>query len=228
MRIKSAFAAVALGVSALGLGGCATGLDTKVTRYQPHSIPAGASFYVVPRDGAPSPQFYRYASMLSQQLQSYGYQPAGAPQAADMLVRVDYGVGDPETVVRSDPFYGPGYGGYGMGWRDPFFNPYWGSWGRPYYSRWGNYPYYYGWNDPWMFGAGGYRGIDAYTVYKSHFDMDIVQRATNAPLFEGHAQARSRNDELDRLMPSLIQAMFAGFPGRNGETVRITIPDQPR
>ena len=58
--------------------------------------------------------------------------------------------------------------------------------------------------------------------------MDIVRRADNAPLFEGHAKARSSTDELDKLVPSLVTAMFTGFPGRNGETVKITVPSKPR
>jgi hypothetical protein len=235
MRIRHLFAAAALGLGAVALSGCATGLNTKVTRYQPASIPAGYSFYVVPKEGTAGPQFYRYASMISQQLEAQGFRPAGTPQLADMLVRVGYGVDQGQTIVRSDPFYGPGYGwGYGrfggFGYRDPFFDPYWGTWGRPDYSRWSRHPYYYGWGDPFSYGGlGGYGGrIDSYTLYKSQLDMDIVQRATNAPLFEGHAQARSQTDNLDALVPNLITAMFTGFPGRNGETVKITIPNAPR
>jgi len=58
--------------------------------------------------------------------------------------------------------------------------------------------------------------------------MDIVRRADNAPLFEGHARARSQTDNTDVLVPDLITAMFTGFPGRNGETVKITVPPQKR
>lgn len=231
MRIRQLFSAAALGLAALSLNACATGLNTKVTRYQPASIPAGYSFYVVPKHGQADPRFYRYASMVSQQLQAQGFRPAGSTQAADMLVRIGYDVDEGQTIVRSDPFYGPGwgYGRYGgFGYRDPFFDPYWGAWGRPYYSRWSRYPYYYGWGDPFSYGGLGYGRIDSYTLYKSQLDMDIVQRATNAPLFEGHAQARSQTDNLDALVPNLITAMFTGFPGRNGETVRITIPNTPR
>lgn len=231
MRIRPLLSAAALGLAALTLNACATGLSTKVTRYQPAAIPAGASFYVVPSEGTPSPQFYRYASMLSQHLQSLGYQPAGAPGLADMLVRLDYGVDQGQTVIRPEAPYGPrrrwgpGFGSYGWGFGDPFYDPYWGIYhGSPYYSRWSRNPYYYGWYDPFTFGGYGYGGYDSYTVYKSHLDMDIVERGSNAPLFEGHAQAKSQSDELDALVPNLITAMFTGFPGRNGETVKITIP----
>jgi hypothetical protein len=239
MRIRKLAAAAALGVAALGLSACATGLNTKVTRYQAAMIPAGSSFYIVPKQGTATPQFYRYASMLTQQLEAKGYRPAGAPQVADMLVRVGYGVDQGQTHYDDD-FYGPfgGYGPYsrsgrfGFGYRDPFYDPFWGPYyGRPYYSRLSRYPFYYGWNDPFYSSAYGYGGYGPYglggrdyTIYKSFLDMDIVQRGTNAPLFEGHAKARSETDELDALVPNLIQAMFTGFPGRNGETVKITVP----
>jgi hypothetical protein len=43
-------------------------------------------------------------------------------------------------------------------------------------------------------------------------------------LFQGKAQARSQTDETGVLVPNLIEAMFTGFPGRSGETVKITVP----
>jgi hypothetical protein len=175
--------------------------------------------------------------MVSQQLEAKGYRPAGAPQAADMLVRLDYGVDEGKTEYVDQPFYGSsryGWGPYGFGWRDPFYDPFWGVYdGRPYWSRWSAYPYYYGWNDPFWYaspyagygGRGPYGyGIREYTVYKSYLDMDIVRRGDNAELFVGHAKARSQTDELDKLVPDLVEAMFTGFPGKNGETVKITVP----
>ena len=70
--------------------------------------------------------------------------------------------------------------------------------------------------------------MNVYTVFRSELEMDIVRRADNAPLFEGRAQARSQTDQTGVLVPNLIEAMFTGFPGRNGETVRITVPAAPR
>lgn len=237
MRIRQIFAASALGLAALGLTGCATGLPTKVTRFQAAEIPAGQSFYVVPAQGSGDAEFYHYATILSQQLEARGYRAAGAPQLADMLVRLDYGVDQGRVDERDDPFYRGGFGsGYAYGWNDPFYDPFYsGYYGRSYRSRYSSFPYYYGWNDPFYSGGFGYgaygpygRGYDSYTVYRSHLDMNISQRASGAPLFEGHAKARSSTDELNALVPNLIEAMFTGFPGRNGETVRITVPPRPK
>jgi Domain of unknown function (DUF4136) len=239
MRIRQLAASAALGLAALGLSACATGLNTQVSRYQAAAIPAGQSFYVVPVSGAPDPGFYRYAAMVSQQLEGQGYKPAGAPQVADLLVKLDYSVDEGKTEYVREPNYGPGfgYGPYGSFGYDPFWGG--GYWGSPFYSRWGGYPFYYGWNDPYWWGrpslgyagAGpygyspyGYGQIREYTVYKSFLDMNIVRRADNAQLFEGHAQARSQSDDLGKLVPPLVTAMFTGFPGKNGETVKITVP----
>jgi hypothetical protein len=220
MRIRKIAAAAALGLSAAALSGCATGLNTQVSRYQPATITAGQSFYVVPEQGAPTPEFYRYASMVSQQLTAQGFRPAGAPQVADLLVRLDYGVDEGRREYARD--YTARYRNGGLGWYDPFYGPYGGGYyGRPYYSRWGGYPFYYGWDDP-FFGSG--YGIRERTVYKSFLDMDIVRSVDNAQLFEGHAQARSGTNKMDELVPSLVTAMFTGFPGQSGETVKITVP----
>ncbi len=221
MRISNLAASAALGLAVLGLSACATGLNTQVSRYQAAAITPGQTFYVVPANGAPDPGFNRYASMVSQQLEAQGFRAAGAPQLADLLVRMDYSVDRGHTVSERDPFYGRPYGPFGYG-------RYGGGWGSPYYSRWGD-PFYYGWNDPYWWArpspgyAGGY-GAQAHIEFKSFLDMNIARRADNAQLFQGHVEARSQSPNLDRLVPPLITAMFTGFPGRSGETVRITVP----
>jgi hypothetical protein len=111
-----------------------------------------------------------------------------------------------------DPAPGGLWGPY---WGSPFYRPRFG-WG------WGG-GYLLGWNDPFWYGD----GIDSYVEYHSQVDLHIRASGTNAPLFDGRAQARSETNRLDVVVPSLVGAMFTGFPGRNGETVRITIPTRP-
>ena len=227
MRIRNFAAAAILGVAALGLSGCATGLPTKVTRYST-AIPQGQSFYVVPAQGIqPGLEFNSYAGIVAQQLAARGYRQAPSTAAADMLVKVGYGVDEGRQEVYVDPVA-----------RDPFF--YGGYYGRPYFSRYGYYggyrsPFYWGWNDPFWYASpyggygGGYRdAIRTYTVYNSALDLNIVRRVDNAPLFDGRAAARSQTDELGTLVPNLIEAMFTNFPGENGKTVKITIPASKR
>ena len=167
--------------------------------------------------------------MVAQAMQAQGYAPAASPADRDHARRGRLwrrrGRAARSSTIRSPavstaPFYG--------GYYDPFFRR--GLYGRPYYSRFGYYgarsPFYYGWDDPFWGSPfdSPYGGVRAYTVYKSYLDLDIRRQADNASLFEGHAKARSQTDNLGVLVPNLVEAMFTGFPGRSGETVKITVP----
>ena len=251
MKFTTKFGAAVLVAVSLALSACATGLPTRVTRYSALPIPSGQTFFVTQANGQPAGlEFGRHAAIVAQHLQARGYRQAASPQAADMLVRLGFSIDEQSREYSHhpadlyDPFYrgmryGPsryspfGYSRYGnspFGYSrygyDPFasYGPYgrYGHYyGRPYYSRYGYYgprsPFYYGWGDPYWGGA------EERVVFESELTMNIVRRADNAPLFEGRAQARSQTDEAGVLVPNLIEAMFTGFPGRNGETVRITV-----
>ena len=70
--------------------------------------------------------------------------------------------------------------------------------------------------------------MESYTVYTSGISMNIDRRADGQRLFEGQAQAVSTSNKLQYLVPNLVQAMFTGFPGNSGETVRITIAPEKK
>jgi hypothetical protein len=217
MRISKLAAAITLGISALALSACAESLDTVVSRYQAMPAAQGQTFFVVPGEGLAANgglEFQRYATLVAQQLQARGYVPADSPQKASMVVQLGYGVDAGQTRVVEDPFYRSrfGYGAFG----DPFLSSF-------YYPRFGygrGFGYSMGWDDPFWYGS----GINSYVEYHSQIDLHIRAAGTNQPLFDGRAQARSQTNRLDVVVPSLVDAMFAGFPGRSGETVKITIP----
>lgn len=233
MRTSRLAAALALGISTAALSGCATGFPAQVSRYQAMPAPQGQSFIVVPMDARDigGLEFSRYASMVNQAMAAQGYNPAASIAQATMVVRVGYGVDQGTVHHDRDPFGYGGYGGYGA-FGDPFYRGYRpGLYRRPYYSRWGygaRSPFYYGWDSPFGAPFGYAGGVSSYTVYRSHLDMDIRRKSDNASLFEGHAKARSHNDNLATLVPNLVEAMFVGFPGRSGETVRITVAPPQR
>ena len=219
MRIRQFAAAMALGAAAVALSACAEQINTTVSRYQAMPAPQGQTFFVVPGGGMANNgglEFQRYAGIVAQQLQARGYAPASSAQSANMIVQFGYHLDQGQVRYVEDPFYRSryGYGGfYGPGWG--FYRPRFG-WG------WGS-GYYWGWDDPFWYGS----GIDSYVEYHSEVDLHIRAAGTNAPLFDGRAQARSQTDRLDVVVPSLVDAMFTGFPGRSGETVKITIPTRP-
>jgi len=217
MRLHKFATAAMLGVAALGLSACASSITSTVSRYQAMPAAQGQTFFVVPGGGMATNgglEFQRYAGIVAQQLQARGYAPAASAQSATMLVQLGYGIDQGQVRYVEDPLYRSRFG-YGYG--SPFFYPRFG-----YRSR-----FSYGWDDPfWYGGYGG--GVDSYVEYHSQIDLHIRARGSNAPLFDGRAQARSQTDRLDVVIPSLVEAMFTNFPGQNGETVKITIPTKPK
>ena len=222
-------------VALLALNACAMGLPTQVSRFQALPAPQGQSFVIQaanPQDRG-GLEFSRYAELVRRHMIAQGFSEASSPQTATLVVALDYGVDNGQTKVVTYPgsrfgygggYRGLGYGGFGRGWGSPFYS-------RFGYGGFGRHPFYYGWNDPFLYGGYGgfgYPEIDSYTVYTSYLDMDIKRTADGQALFEGTAKARSRTDQLQVLVPNLIQAMFTGFPGNSGETVRITVPPPQR
>jgi hypothetical protein len=215
MRLHQFTAALALGVAALGLSACAESINTTVSRYQAMPAPQGQTFYVVPDGGMARNgglEFQRYAGLVAQQLETRGFRPAASPQGANMIVQFGYGVDRGQVRYIEEPGYGPGFGYGGFFGRRGFFRP---RFGFGFGSS-----YAWGWDDPSWYGG----GVDSYVEYHSQIDLHIRAAGSNAPLFDGRAQARSETNRLDVVVPSLVDAMFTGFPGRNGEVVKITIP----
>ena len=206
-------------ITLLALGACATPFKADVSRFQELPAPQGQTFTVQAADPANQGgiEFSQYASMVSGELQEIGYVPASGGRA-DMTVTLDYDVdqGRERTVVRSDPFYDP-YWGYG-------------SFYRPYVVRTRRgHRYVMGYYDPFLY-SGFNRGydVDSYTVYTANLDMKIDRNSDDKRLFEGKAEAKSRSNKLPYLVPNLVEAMFTGFPGNSGETVRISVAPEER
>lgn len=194
------------------LAGCATGFDANVKRFESQlPAPAGQTFAIVADDPALSGglEFAQYARLVEAQMARIGYVPSD-PDHAAMIVRFDYGVDKGRERIRS------------TGFRDPYWGPWYGF--RPYGYGYGGYygrsfgPWGYGWNDPWMDG-----GVESYTVYTSGISLKIDRKADGVRLFEGKAEAASTSNRLQYLVPNLVEAMFTNFPGKSGETLRITV-----
>jgi hypothetical protein len=193
---------------AIGLSACSTPFKADVSRFAvPLPAPQGQSFAVVPEDPklAGGLEFATYANSVAAEMQELGYVRAATPESADLLVRFDYRVDGGRERVRTD-FNGVGAAGFGP----------WGRWGG-----WGGGGWGLGFNDPFFGGP----DVRSYTIYTSGIDVKIDRAADGQRLFEGKAEAVSRSNRLPRLVPNLVDAMFTGFPGNSGETLRITIRD---
>ena len=218
--IKAAVASLMLAA----LAACATPFNANVQRFsQALPAPQGQTFAIVADDAALAGglEFSQYASLVSTKLQALGYVPSADPATADMVVRFDYGVDKGREKIRQ------------TGYVDPFWQPWYGYgrrayWGLPYGYRpfrpmgaWG-----YGYYDPWF--DGGYGAYESYTVYVSGISLKIDSRADGKRLFEGRAEAASTSNRLQYLVPNLVEALFTDFPGRSGETVRISVAPEKK
>ena len=215
MSLRKLIISVAAAAATLGLSGCMTGLPTQVSRFQAMPAPAGQTFVIRAEDREKNGglEFRQYADIVRQNLTTAGYREAGSERDATFIVTLDYGVdqGRERVVARPDPFGDP-WGYRGFGYR-PYYGRYYGGFGR-YRS-----PFFWGWHDPFWSDF----DLESYTLYTSFLDMDIRRASDGQSVFEGHAQARSRSNELPRLVPNLVEAMFTGFPGNSGETLHITV-----
>lgn len=223
--IRSLVLAAASG-ALLTLGGCATpGFRADVARFQSQlPVPQGQSFRIVAANPALSGgiEFGHYAAMVAGELTRLGYRAAAPGEPAELTVAMAYDIDKGEQRLRTTPgFYDPWYG-HGFGWGRGFYQPVIvrGPHGRRFV---------YGWYDPFAFGGfGAHDRLESYTLFTSGLDLKIDRSADGMRLFEGRAEARSVDNNLTRLVPNLVAAMFTGFPGNSGEKVRITVAPPPR
>ncbi|MBV7265984.1 DUF4136 domain-containing protein [Erythrobacter ani] len=198
---------------AAGLSACAPSFKADVSRFATTlPAPQGQTFAVVAEDPqlAGGLEFGLYADLVAEEMARLGYSEAASPSDANLLVRFDYGVDNGRERIRST-----GIGAAG------FYDPFFGPWGRGYGFRRG---FAFGFHDPFLAGP----QVRSYTVYVSDIDLKIDSTETGERLFEGQAQAASRSNRLQSLVPNLVEALFTDFPGNSGETLRITIKEDEK
>jgi hypothetical protein len=216
MGLSRKILAAAAPLSLVILGACAQGFDARVSRFQALPPPAQSQTFVI-QSRNPALQggieFQSYARLVAARLEQAGYRAAVDPRGANLVVSLDYDVDQGHDKIETIPGWS-GFGGFGYG--PGFYRPF----------GYGRVGWRYGWYDPWLWGGGlGYGDdIRSYTVYQSQLRMEIDSTQDGKRLFEGTAKALSRSDDLPYLVPNLVEAMFTGFPGNSGETVRITVP----
>jgi hypothetical protein len=200
-----------LPLALLCLAACATPFRADVTRFQTLPPPAGQTIAIEPLDGDPpgSLEFRTYATFVEEQLKRVGFTVVPDRSSAALVAHFGFGLGQPRERIDSTPGWGGwGWGGWGWGgwygrgaWGWPGYG--WGGWGGP------------GWGAPMVYST---------TIFPSFVDLTISRTVDGVSLFEGRAQATTQEDSLPVLVPQLVDAMFIGFPGTSGQTVRVKVP----
>lgn len=190
---------------------CATPFRADVTRFQTLPAPSGQTIAIEPIDGElpGSLEFRTYAAVLQQQLATAGFTVVPDRGSAALVARFGFGLGAPRERIETTPGWGGGWG--------------WGGWGGGWYGRgaWGWPGYGWGWGGPGWWGA---PSVSSTTIFPSFVDLTIFRTADGVSLFEGRAQATTEEDSLPVLVPQLVEALFVGFPGNSGQTVRVKLP----
>jgi hypothetical protein len=238
-RLLAPLAALAL------VAGCAPIFEARVARFSALPAPSQQTFAIQPRDVENNGlEFAFYANLVRQRLVGLGYAEAASTADAALIVQLDYTVGPPREKIRTRQGiggfgggfggFGGGFGGFGgglggFGFGGPGFGgPGFGGLGFGGFGGGG-----FGWNPYWGGGFGGFGFPEVYSVtqYNSSLAMKITRSADKASVFEGRAETVSESNNLSKLVPNLVTAIFTNFPGISGDTVRVrfdpTKPAQP-
>jgi len=211
--------------AALFLSACATTIRSDVTRFNELPTPKGETFIIM----AKTPgmvgglEFGRYAALVSEQLVAEGYRPAGEG-TPDLIVELDFGISGPLEEgysARPAPYFGFSYFGRVYPYGYPVYDPYY-----PYYNPYYAYtPYasFYHWRRErlaFLYDTSDYKRI----VYERSFMMSIKENS-GGYVFEGRALSIGRSNDLPKVVPFLIDALFTDFPGEDGSTIRVSVTE---
>lgn len=208
------------------IAACNQTIRSDVMRFHQLPQPMGEKIVIVPMDPEynSSLEFATYAALIGNALGNYGYVPADGGEP-DLIVELDFGVDEGQrTIRRSAAMYSPiFYGGYYGG----FYRP-WYSHRHPYFYGGGLYRsslHYGGFYDPFGYYPLGYQSrAREYISYNRHLKMVIKPNKDGAQnLYEGEVKSSGRNNNLNEVMPYMVQAFFSDFPGESGSSERVSI-----
>lgn len=196
-RHRVALGALVLG--AMGMTGCVVAAPpVEVTRFHADSVAQQGSIALVPLDGidGQSIEFRTYANAVSAELRKIGFTPTDSGAGGDYVARIGFirDVRLPVEQRRSPVSVGVG-----------------GSTGS--------------------YGSGVGLGIGINLSGKpkpqiaTELSVQIRNRATDAAIWEGRAQTIAKEGspaaQTGIVAGKLAAALFRGFPGQSGETIRV-------
>jgi len=182
------------------LAGCSSFLRSNVVTFHEGPLPTGETIKVVASDPArqQSLEYRSYANLVSAELAKIGFSTVSGDEDARLLAELDYSVELGPTTISVE---------------------------RP--DRFVRYHFYYGrYYDPFYFGIYNRWGPEVITTpsYLRTLQLNIVSNdAERTRLFEGRVQSSGKQNQLPQIMPYLITAMFANYPGESGVTKVVTI-----
>jgi len=210
-------AASSLAVVGVLLAGCATFVQSQVTRF--HQLDSAAKKYVlVPtKEQENSLEHTAYSALVRTKLNALGWSETPFDQA-DVAVFVQYAIGAGREVAFSYPIIGQVP--TGNTYSTSTFNV--NSYGTNYATGTVNTQT----TRQTTFGVVG-TGVGTATVFDRALRVDMVSvpefKATNrvVPVYEGTVRSAGSTGVLSQVMPALVEALFKDFPGTSGRTDRV-------
>jgi hypothetical protein len=189
------FATLALAVALLA--GCAalntvTSDVTTFSEWPAERKPGRYAFERLPSQKANAQRTDELEAAAAKALAKAGFTAASDASQADVIVQIGARVSRTEISPWDDPLWWRWGAGY---WRAP-------AWRSPRSA------YYAGLHADW------------YSRYERNVAMLLRDRATNAPLFEAHAQTEGGSAGDNALLGAMFEAALAGFPAKDARNPR--------
>lgn len=200
MRVSTYFKVPVLFVALVLLQACTPTMRGDVVTFHEGPLPMGETIRVEALDPAKGQtlEFRQYARQVSDELRAVGYQPVAAGESAELVAQLDYSIdmGPVDTRLERDGPYAYYHFSYGR-YRDPF---YFGM-----MNRW----------EPEVRSTPSY--IRKLSMVIAHNDEQREH------VFEGRVESIGSQRQLPEIMPYMVTALFANFPGESGVTKVVTI-----
>ncbi len=214
-RGRDVLRALVAAVALVALGGCATTstMRGEVVRFHAWRADAPLSFALrAPEPATGSLERRSYQQQVRDRLVALGFSEADAASARYQVAMEIRVTPEPRRITE----YWPGPGA----WPSP-----WGIGPGPWIGPRGPYPY---WRyDPWWGFPPTPVAYDT-TLYRHELRVDLfdmrVEPAPGRKVWEARVSAFAADESTPRLMPGLVEAAFAGFPGDSGTTRRVEVP----
>ncbi|WP_417319234.1 hypothetical protein [Emcibacter sp.] len=194
--MKHAVRIIFLIIGISSLAACSGGYKSDVSRFHNLPRPAGESIEVMAAkaERQSSLEFGQYAEMIGNRLGTIGYTPPVNGQSTPLIAYLDYGM-QPVAGVTYEEGSSASIG-MGTGGRHSSFGL------------------------GFSFPIGESKPRQDYVYILS---LDIVRRGDGAKLYEGKSTIRATGKAMNEMMPLLIDALFADFPGQSGTATRVKV-----
>ncbi len=187
-------------------------IRSDVTTFNDWSATAGSTTFRFERapEQIDSLEHKVYEDLVREHLQALGL---SEDAAGSLKVSLSYGISSRDVLIRETD------------WMDEPRMPWYGPVGRTANGR-----LVYGWGyDPfWPWASRPITRETTRRLWRRELHLDIRDAATGTKRYEGTAVSEGSTDQLNPIMPYLVQALFTDFPGGNGVTRRVDLPIESR